>query len=382
MQSVIAYWSVFTLTITGIYTCLIVIYWYFWKKIPVVSIKKNDRETFVTVIIVGRNEALNIPFCLRSINLNEYPLNLYEIIFVDDHSEDDSLNILHDMGIPNLRVIELKDHIQPDFQYSFKKMGIEIALQQAKGTLILQTDADTRVGKDWIKDHTFFYEHQRNVFTAAPVFIETERNWLAAFQKLDFLVNMGLTGAGIQSGWHYMANGANMSYQKNAYQTVNLSATKKLASGDDMFLVQELAKKYPGKIRFLKSPGSCVMTKPEPSINDFLKQRIRWASKTGKYKSPSLLITAAFVFLVNLVWLANFFLIFWHPAFLYLFSLVVLMKWVVDYSFIKSISSFYKQKVEPWEFLISGLLYPFYFLIIGFLAIFVRKYSWKGRKIS
>lgn len=381
MLSGIAFWSLTTLAFTALYCSLIAAYWYFWNRLPQLKPARSQPDTLVSVLIVGRNEEKNIPACLRSIEANDYPKKLYEIIFVDDHSEDGSLTVLQSLGIANLVVIRLKDHLLPDHHLAYKKMAIELAIRQAKGTLLLQTDADTRVGEHWIRDHVKVYEQQSKVFTTGPVFIQGKNTVLNVFQKLDFIVNMGMTGAGIQSGWHYMANGANMSYSRKAYQAVDLSGTKNLASGDDMFLVQALAIQYPGKISFLKSPDSLVLTNPEPDFKSFFRQRIRWASKTGKYRSPSLLITAVLVFLVNFFLISNLVLIFWHPAFLYLFSITIFLKWVMDYSFIRSVSSFYKIKIEPWEFLLSSLLYPFYFVIIGFMSVFVRQYLWKGRKI-
>ncbi|HRQ29907.1 MAG TPA: glycosyltransferase [Saprospiraceae bacterium] len=383
MQSMIPYWSLFSLFITLIYGGLILLYRYFWLKIPNLDHgSKSESGTFVSVVIVGRNEAKNMPTCLNSIIGNSYPAHLFEIIYVDDHSEDESVAILQKLGMPGLKLIELKHFIRSEFSQSFKKMGIEAALQQAKGELILQTDADCKVANHWIQDHVLMFDHNKAVFTAGPVFIDGSGNWLTSFQKVDFLVNMGLTGAGMYSGWHYMGNGANMSYSKNAYLKADLEGTKMVASGDDMFLVQALAKANAKNIHFLKSCDSYVLTKPEKTFKEFFWQRIRWASKTPKYKNPSLLFTAAFVFLVNLMLVFNFFFAIWHVAFLYLVSMVLFIKLTVDYSFIKSISNFYRQKIGPGQFLFSSLLYPFYFLLIGMLSLTFRKYQWKERKIG
>lgn len=383
MQNIIPYWSLFSLFIAVIYGSLILLYRYFWQKIPILDHRsKSESGTFVSVVIVGRNEAGNIPECFNSIIENNYPAHLFEIIYVDDHSEDESIAVLQKLGLPGVKLIELKHFIRSDFSQSFKKMGIEAALQQARGELILQTDADSRVANHWIRDHVQMYDQKKAVFTAGPVFINASDNWLTSFQKVDFLVNMGLTGAGMYSGWHFMGNGANMSYSKNAYLNADLEGTKMVASGDDMFLVQALAKANPKNIHFLKSRDAYVFTKPEKTFKNFFWQRIRWASKTHKYKNPSLLITAAFVFLVNLVLLLNFFFAIWHIAFLYLVSMVLFIKLTVDYSFIKSVSNFYRQKIGPGQFLLSSLLYPFYFLLIGMLSFMIRKYQWKERKIG
>ena len=67
--------------------------WYFTKPFvakPVNSLMK------VSVLIAVRNEADNIKKLLTSLLKQTYPKNIFEIIIVDDSSEDDTIDIVKD----------------------------------------------------------------------------------------------------------------------------------------------------------------------------------------------------------------------------------------------------------------------------------------------
>ena len=54
---------------------------------------KNANQPFVSIIVAARNEEKNIGICLESLLKQNYPVDKYEIIVVDDHSEDDTSTI-------------------------------------------------------------------------------------------------------------------------------------------------------------------------------------------------------------------------------------------------------------------------------------------------
>ncbi|MEY4054137.1 MAG: hypothetical protein RL034_1055, partial [Bacteroidota bacterium] len=50
--------------------------------------------TKFSVVIPARNEAANIESCIKGILLQNYPTHLFEIIVVDDFSEDNTAQIV------------------------------------------------------------------------------------------------------------------------------------------------------------------------------------------------------------------------------------------------------------------------------------------------
>ena len=68
----------------------------------------------------------------------------------DAEYEDDTAAIAKALAMPNLRILDLKNFVKDETVTAYKKKAIEIAIAQAKGELIVCTDADCRVGEDWL----------------------------------------------------------------------------------------------------------------------------------------------------------------------------------------------------------------------------------------
>src|SRR5690606_4381794 len=115
-----------------------------------------------------------------------------------------------------------------------------------------------------------------------------------------YLGMMLLTGAAIRKGEPYLANGANLAYPKAVFEKVDgFSGVDHLASGDDMLLLQKIAKQFPkGAIHFAKSADCLMRTRAKNTLREFLSQRIRWASKSSAFRSIRLLWTLGVVFVL------------------------------------------------------------------------------------
>ena len=103
-------------------------------------------KTFLSVIIPVRNEAANIEALLTDISNQTYPKNAFEVIVVDDSSDDETVAIVkrfQEKKLLNLRLILLAEKTVA----SPKKRAIETAIKVANGVLIITTDGDCRVGE-------------------------------------------------------------------------------------------------------------------------------------------------------------------------------------------------------------------------------------------
>ncbi len=338
----------------------------------------------MSILVPARNEAENIQKCLTSILLQSYPSNLFEIIVIDDHSEDETAQIVANIDNQQVKLLQVADFIKPEKLRSFKKKAIEIGVLKAKGQLIVTTDADCVAGKDWLKTIVSFYEITRSKFIAAPVNFHLEKNKFEQFQSLDFLGMMGVTGAGIHGKFMNMCNGANLAYEKTAFKEVNgFDGIDHLASGDDMLLMQKIAKRYPDKIDFLKNNDAVILTNAQPTLISFLNQRIRWASKSTSYKEwkVTFILIMVFLFCFNIV--LTFFLIpFFGLTMAFVFIFQLLIKTTMDYFFLGSMAKFFNRKDLMRSFIPAQFLHIVYIVVIGFLSIFIKKYYWKGRRTS
>lgn len=357
-----------------------------WKSIPVWEIPTNfSPQTKVTILIPARNESANIQACIQSILDQKYPSPLFEIIVIDDHSDDDTAALVQQFGVSNVRVLFLKDFItnRKDLQ-SFKKKAIEIGIENSTGDLIISTDADCITPSRWLKYLVSFYEKRKDKFIAAPVNFHEENSLFEKFQSLDFLGMMGVTGAGIHGKFMNMCNGANLAYEKKAFYDVDgFNGIDNIASGDDMLLLQKMAKHFPAQIGFLKNKNATVSTHAKPDLKSFSQQRIRWASKSSNYQEFQILFILALVFFFCVSIVFNFFLLlFFFTQIGWVFLIQLLTKTIVDFFYLNHMATFFQRKDLMKIFFPAQVFHIIYIFVIGLLGNLVKEYNWKGRRVK
>ena len=102
-------------------------------------------KPMITLIIPMYNESSIIADTAKTVS--EYMENTfenYEIIFSDDGSKDGSAKIVKDLELPNVRVVGYE-------QNHGKGCAIRTAMLDAKGEIVMFTDADLAYGTDVIK---------------------------------------------------------------------------------------------------------------------------------------------------------------------------------------------------------------------------------------
>lgn len=373
-----------TIILLLIYGILLSYYRSWWKKIPVFTLKGLESwqsRTLITVIIPARNEEKNIAACLQSLADQTYPRELLQIIVVNDHSTDHTVQVVKAFPADNILLINLADHISDPIN-SYKKKAIEVAIAHATGELIVTTDADCTAPPQWIQTIAAFHYRYKAAFIAAPVKIEARNSLLSIFQSLDFLTLQGITGASVYKRFHSMCNGANLAYEKKVFYEVNgFKEVDAIASGDDMLLMHKIFQKYPDGIFYLKSADAIVTTQPAGSWREFFNQRIRWASKADKYEDKRIFFVLLLVYLLNLLLLVILLSIFISPFGLPFLILLLISKFLMEFPFVRSVAGFFgMQRLLIW-FPFMQPLHIIYTVVAGFFGKFGR-YSWKGRKVN
>ncbi|HEV8079479.1 MAG TPA: glycosyltransferase [Chitinophagaceae bacterium] len=368
-----------------IYACLIIYYRQSWMQIPLYKEQLTNREisnTLISVIIPARNEEGNIGACLTSVVNQSYPKNLFEIIVVDDFSTDSTATIINSFSKENVSLISLKDFVKEGELNSYKKKAIEVAISNAKGALIVTTDADCIVPHLWLQRIASFYKRYHPAFIAAPVAYYGETNFLKIFQTLDFMTLQGITAASVYKKFHSMCNGANLAYEKAVFLEVGgFRGIENIASGDDMLLMNKISDRYPERVLFLKSPDAIVRTKPANTLQDFFNQRIRWASKADKYTDKKIIAVLLLVYLFNAWLLFLGILSILLPHVFYGFIGVLISKTIIELFFLYPVARFFNKEKLLWWFPLAQPLHIIYTVIAGWLGKF-GSYKWKERKVK
>jgi cellulose synthase/poly-beta-1,6-N-acetylglucosamine synthase-like glycosyltransferase len=367
---------ILSVVIIGIYAVLILDLFFGFNKVPEFKIQNPSPETYFSIIIPFRNEAENLPGLLKSIQQLNYPKEMFEIILVNDDSSDDFNEII--TAYEQELSITLTDNIRKSG--SPKKDAIETAIKKAKYDRIITTDADCKVPEQWLNNFDAFITSEQPEMIVAPVVYQTDKSFFQYFQNLDFLSLQGSTiGAfGIQKP--FMCNGANLCYHKEAFYSVNgYSGNESIAGGDDIFLMEKMLKAFPGKVKYLKSKKSMVLTRPQPDLRSLKNQRIRWAAKTTSYnstfgKAVGLIVFTTSLYLIFLFLLAAFHKIGWQH-----FGIVFLIKFNVDFALLYRTAGFFDQQESLNKYLVSSILHPVFIVYIAILSFF-KKFDWKGRE--
>ena len=370
--------------LSGLYICLISFYFYHFLRLKKYKIPKSSLpKIHFSIIIPARNECWNIIKCLDSVLAQTYPTNFYEIIVIDDHSEDNTKDLVSNYQIdhPNVKILELKD-FSNNINKTYKKKAIEYGIQNSRFEWIITTDADCIVPKKWLENLNNFIIQNESTFVVAPVMFYNEPNFINHFQVLDFMSLQGITAGMVNANNYTMCNGANLAYQKKSfYEIEGFKGISKQASGDDMLLMSKFKNKFKNKIHYLFSDESIVLTNAMPTVHKFLQQRIRWASKTNAYQEKNMVTALGLIYFYNLIFICSCVLVIIYPSFFYNWLILLVIRLLIEFIFLWKVSIFYKsQKTLKW-FLPIQFVYSFYVILAGFLGMF-QKYEWKGRTIE
>ena len=366
-----------------VYAAIMLLYRYWFIKLkPFVPHKDYSPKTSFSIIIPARNEENNIGILLQSIIQQNYPSGLWEVFVIDDFSTDATPQIVQQLGThyPNIYVVELSKVLDGKKLNAYKKKAIETGIGMAKNEWIVTTDADCIAGNKWLKTIDAYIQQNDSVFVGAPVAFTNDGSLLQSFQCIDFMALQGITAASVSVGLHAMCNGANLAYKKEAFYAVNgFKGIDNIASGDDMLLMNKIKEAYPKKMGYVLSPEAIIRTEPMLTVNAFLNQRIRWASKATKYKDVSVKVVLWFVLLLNTSFLLLPFLsIIYHPLFIF-WILLLILKTLVEASFAVHIAAFFKIDIH-WKNVILQIPHIVYTCAAGFFGMF-GKYKWKDRTV-
>ncbi len=358
------------------YVSMMLLISYGWMSLKNKAHTQTESLPFISVVVAVRNEERSIVKLLNSLTLQQYPGDLFEVVLVNDHSSDNTLVVINQYlkDHPSIRIKVISNVEQG------KKEAIKLGVSKAGGSLIATTDADCVVPPMWLKTLAGTMDDAEIKLLMAPVVYEPSSGWLQRFYDLEFisLVASGAGAAGL--GFPFMGNAANMIFTKEAF--VNAQSRqqgKAFASGDDVFLIHQTMKAFGRKsVRFLLSHKVLVATPPPANLQQFLHQRLRWASKAKGYTSPVAMVVSLVVLLTNtvlaVVFVSGFIFTWLWPIYVLLLATKMLVEVPVVFGYAGFAN---KSHLKPWFFPFS-LVYPFYILMVGFASLFVG-FSWKGR---
>ncbi|MFN8336283.1 MAG: glycosyltransferase [Cyclobacteriaceae bacterium] len=347
-----------------------------WIKAMGINVPGVVKEKFISVIVAFRNEEATIGRLIDNLQEQEYPRDKFEVVLINDHSEDNSVSVINE-SLRGPISSKLMNNATPG-----KKSALTKGIRHSVGTIMVTTDADCRMGKDWLRsiNNSFYDESVKMTF--GPVKFQTDDTLFSTMQAIEFSSLIGSGAATAAFGFPTLCNGANLAFTKDVFtETGGYDGNEHIASGDDEFLMRKIEAKYPGGIRFNNSPDSLVTTTPQQTLNEFLNQRLRWAGKWRYHDGTNSKLLAVYIFLFHLSVLVLPFFVLLDDISVYIMLGLLVAKAIVELFFLRPVCTWLGVRWSWLSFLILQLVYPLYAVGVALAALFKTPF-WKGRPLT
>ena len=275
-----------------------------YGKLAVYKVKSyadTENKPPVSIIICAHNEQENIKNFLPTILEQDYPE--FEVILVDDCSDDDSRWILKDFcqQYPNkLRIVEIKEHVR--LKHS-KKFAVTLGIKAAKYEHLVFTDADCQPQSHrWLAEMAgAFTSHKEIVLGYSPYFKQQGfLNRLIRFETTH--TAMSYLAYALKRN-AYMGVGRNLAYTKTLFfEGKGFNKHMHIKSGDDDLFVNHNA--TPTNVNIAIHPDAQVYSVPKMTWKSYYKQKGRHSGASVLYKGRhkrmlgTQLVSAVFFYIV------------------------------------------------------------------------------------
>ena len=331
----------------------------------------NKEVLPVSIVIAARNEQDRIIPCLKSLEQLEYDTTMYEIIFVDDCSEDKTPQIISEFVSrhANWKLFTLRNK---STTLRGKKNALLHGIREATGKIICTTDADCEVPAGWLKGMTgFFKPGVTMVLGNSP--LKIERGIVNQFLRFDNMFSAIASAAPTKLGYPFTSVGRNLAYRKDVYENAGgFLALKKFKSGDDIHLTERFRYLNTGKIDYCADPNTFVETGQSGDLREIIHQQIRKNSKIILSTWPSVLLALIiFSYYVLMVIIP-----FARPSLWWLWLGMFIIKLVLENIPLNLANKIFRQQISPFLILFYQLIYPIHIIGFSLLGLF-QIYKWK-----
>ncbi len=232
-----------------------------------------DREALsVSIVVCARNEEEAIGKCIESLIAQDYPMDKMEVIVVDDRSTDATADIIkrYITQSPIVKILQITD---TSTLYPGKVNALIQGIKNAKGEIVILTDADCRVPKKWVREYITWFDDDVGMVSSITAL---EPNKLFdEVHSLEMVQVLALGMAGINYGIPTSVIGNNLSIRKRTYEDVGGYENIPFSVTEDLALFQAVWKTK-WKVRFKANADLTVLTDSTPNLRAWWRQKHRW----------------------------------------------------------------------------------------------------------
>ena len=342
------------------------------------DINKSHHLNSVSIIIAVKNGEQSLPNILYDLNHQDYN-GESEYIIVDDQSTDNTAEIIKNYSQKNEKIIYVSSK-EGNIKLSFKKRALDAGIRKSKYDILIFTDVDCRLKKEWVKSMASCFYNQVDYVIGVSE-ISKPLNIISRFQKIDLLMMMtaGMAKCNLESP--IASTGQNQAYKKYLYyENEGFLKINNSIQGDDS-LFMHLCLKKNAKIKFNSNPKSFVESRLETKLLSFIKQRIRWAAdaKVMWNYNKKFFIVLLSTFFINLLLLLSpiiYFLI--ENEILKIISILLIIKFTLEFIIYSVGSVKLENQFNIFNFIIWYFLEIPYVVFVGIGSFFIKYITWRG----
>ncbi len=351
---------------------------YFFMRIFCLPVSKSSqvKEHFpVSIIICAKNEAANLKKNLPSILSQRYSNDagkaLYEVIVVNDDSDDDTSRVLMELEqqYDNLWDVVIAPDAVRDLQG--KKYALSKGVAIAGHDWLLLTDADCiPAGPDWLATMVAPLAAGKQIVAGYGGY-NHQPGLLNAFIRWETIHTFLQYSTYALAGIPYMAVGRNLACTKDVFLTVQQSEVwNALPSGDDDLLISIAGTS--ANTAIVCDEPAFTFSNAKTSWHDWVQQKQRHLSTGKYYKNPAKLLLGVYGISHAALWLCFFALLFSHHI---MPVLVIMLVRCIIYWFLWTVTT-----IKLHE---KKLIYLFPFCDIAWMVYnfaFFPYITWKNKK--
>lgn len=359
------------LLLTSLYIGWVIWLFALWRKLPNRHATNTD-AAHLSIVIPFRNERDNLVTLIESLKIVLARCSNVEILFIDDHSSDESLSIIEAFQREQPGVML---HRQQD-TYG-KKNGVDLAVSLSKRPWIIALDADVTLPENWLSSIAAHTAQSKAAMLILPLRIGPASNLVSHLQEVEFCSVMGVTASMAIARHPILCNGANLCFRKEAYEAVRATRTDfHITSGDDLFLLHALKKEH--SIEWIHDANTIVSTQPHTSAKGLARQRLRWMGKTTRLNDPALRYTAYLTFCMNAMLIVGLCASFFCTELLPYMLVLLGCKAATDALLILAVGKWMCIKRVKRFYTLLIFIYPLYATLFPLISI-LYKPKWKER---
>ncbi|MFT4756544.1 MAG: biofilm PGA synthesis N-glycosyltransferase PgaC [Flavobacteriales bacterium] len=332
------------------------------------NLEINGNRQAVTVLVCFRNEEGNLSNLVKALSLQNYPKELMQFILVDDGSTDNSYQLAEKELLESVMSYQLLHLNLSDG--NGKKAALRYGLKFVQTEWVLCTDADCVPSENWAS--SMMERIGPNVGMVLGGVFYQKGGFLQQLLSAEQHALMLLTKGSALANHAVLANGASTLFRKRLYPTVD----NNLATGDDIFLLENIKKLNYQIVPQRFSKKNIVITEAKNSLLEIIAQRQRWASKNRKIRDKHMLFIGLLQISSHVSVCCLIVMSIYSQNLLYVIP--VIFMWLIEYHGVQSLDK--KLNLLPNK-LATGLMimiYSWFLLALGLLS-FRRKYRWKSR---